>query len=147
MDKNILIKTIARLMSFPKGFLAIDESLLTCHKRFEKFGVPATEEKRREYRELLITAPEIEKYISGYILFDETIRQFAKNGRSFISILQSKGIEIGIKVDTGIIDFSQHSGEKITHGLDGLKERLLEYKKMGASFAKWRAVYLIGENT
>ena len=133
-------------MSFPKGFLAIDESLLTCHKRFEKFGVPATEEKRREYRELLITAPEIEKYISGYILFDETIRQSAKNGRSFISILQNKGIEIGIKVDTGAIDFPQHSGEKITQGLDGLKERLLEYKKMGASFAKWRAVYLIGEN-
>ena len=147
MDKSILIKTIARLMSSPKGILAIDESLPTCNKRFEKFGAPATEEKRREYRELLITAPEIEKYISGYILFDETIRQFAKNGRSFISILQSKGIEIGIKVDTGIIDFSQHSGEKITHGLDGLKERLLEYKKMGASFAKWRAVYLIGENT
>src|SRR3989338_9414721 len=111
MDKNILIKTIARLMSFPKGFLAIDESLLTCHKRFEKFGVPATEEKRREYRELLITAPEIEKYISGYILFDETIKQNTKDDRSFISVLQSKGIEIGIKVDQGTVDFLLHLGE------------------------------------
>src|SRR3990167_8649363 len=98
MDKSILIKTIARLMSSPKGILAIDESLPTCNKRFEKFGAPATEEKRREYRELLITAPEIEKYISGYILFDETIRQNTKEDKSFISVLQSKGVEIGIKV-------------------------------------------------
>src|SRR3990167_10605323 len=98
MNKDILIKTVARLVSPPKGILAIDESLPTCNKGFENLGVPTTEEKRREYRELLITAPEIEKYISGYILFDETIRQNTKEDKSFISVLQSKGVEIGIKV-------------------------------------------------
>lgn len=147
MDENNLAKTVARLMSPPKGILAIDESLPTCNKRFEKLGVPLTEEKRREYRELLITTPEIEKYISGYILFDETIRQSTKNGRSFVSILQSKGIDVGIKVDEGLVDFPSHSGEKITKGLEELGERLKEYKKLGATFAKWRAVYAIGENT
>ncbi|KKQ04239.1 MAG: Fructose-bisphosphate aldolase [Parcubacteria group bacterium GW2011_GWB1_36_5] len=147
MNQEILIKTVKRLMISPKGLLAIDESLSTCNKRFEQLGIPTTEEKRREYRELLITAPEIEKYISGYILFDETIRQFTKDGKSFISILQSKGIDVGIKVDTGMEDFSGYPGEKITQGLDGLENRLKEYKKLGATFAKWRAVYKIGENT
>ncbi|MBI2627754.1 fructose-bisphosphate aldolase class I [Candidatus Nomurabacteria bacterium] len=146
MNKEILIKTISRLIASPKGILAIDESLKTCNGRFEKFGVPTTEEKRREYRELLITAPEIEKYISGYILFDETIRQKTKDGKSFTSILQSKGINIGIKVDQGLADFLFHPGEKITKGIDGLSDRLKEYKNMGAIFAKWRAVYSIGEN-
>ena len=135
-----------RLVSSPKGILAIDESLNTCNKRFEKLGVPTTEEKRREYRELLITAPRIEKYISGYTLFDETIRQSTKDGKSFTSILQAKGIDIGIKVDQGLIDFPSHPGEKITQGLNGLSNRLKEYKNMGATFAKWRAVYMIGEN-
>jgi fructose-bisphosphate aldolase class I len=146
MNKETLIKTIKRLMMPPKGILAIDESLPTCNKRFLKLGVPETEEKRREYRELLITAPEIEKYISGYILFDETIRQSTKDGKSFISILQAKGIDVGIKVDAGLTDFPGHEGEKITKGLDGLENRLKEYKKLGATFAKWRAVYTIGEN-
>lgn len=147
MDKEILIKTIARLMSSPKGILAIDESVNTCNKRFEKLGVSITEEKRREYRELLITAPEIEKYISGFILFDETIRQKTKNGESFTSILKEKGIEIGIKVDQGLIDFPLYPEEKITAGLWGLSDRLQEYKQMGATFAKWRSAYIIGENT
>ena len=147
MNQEILIQTVARLMKSPKGILAIDESLPTCNSRFEKLGVPTTEEKRREYRELLVTAPEIEKYISGYILFDETIRQKTKAGESFTSILQSKGIEIGIKVDAGTADFPGHLGEKITSGIDGLGERLKAYKKLGATFAKWRAVYTIGENT
>jgi len=146
MSKDILIKTVTCLMSSPKGILAIDEKLSTCNGRFEKLGVPATEEKRREYRELLITAPEIEKYISGYILFDETIRQNTKDGRSFISVLKSKGIEVGIKVDMGTKEFSSNSLEKITEGLDGLTDRLKEYKNMGATFAKWRAIYNIGEN-
>ena len=147
MNKEKLTETVARLVMPPKGILAIDESVATCNKRFEKLGVPATEEKRREYRELLITTPEIEKYISGYILFEETIKQSAKNGKSFTSILQEKGIDIGIKVDQGLIDFPLHPKEKITQGLDGLKDRLQEGKKLGVTFAKWRAVYVIGENT
>ena len=146
MNKDILTKTVARLLLSSKGILAIDESLNTCNKRFEKLGIPTSEEKRREYRELLITAPEIEKYISGYILFDETIKQNTKDDRSFISVLQSKGIEIGIKVDTGTSSFSLNFLEKITEGLDGLKERLIEYAKLGAKFAKWRAVITIGQN-
>ncbi|MFA6076644.1 MAG: class I fructose-bisphosphate aldolase [Candidatus Paceibacterota bacterium] len=147
MNPEILKNTITRLLTPPKGILAIDESLPTCNRRFEKLGVATTEEKRREYRELLINAPEIEKYISGYILFDETIGQKTKNGESFVSVLQSKGIEVGIKVDAGTMDFSEHAGEKITKGLEGLDERLKEYKKLGATFTKWRAVYTIGEHT
>ena len=147
MNKDILIKTVARLVASPKGILAIDESLNTCNKRFEKLGVPTTEEKRREYRELLITAPNIEQYISGYILFDETIRQSTLKKETFVSILKSKGIDIGIKVDTGVEDYGATIGDKITEGLDGLADRLKEYKKFGASFAKWRAIYNIGNNT
>lgn len=144
MNQKILTKTVARLMKIPKGILAIDESLNTSAGRFLKLGVPNTEEKRREYRELLITAPKIEKYISGYILFDETIKQKTVDGKSFVSVLNSKGIEIGIKVDAGTTDFLNHTGEKTTKGLEGLGERLKEYKKLGATFAKWRAVYTIG---
>ncbi len=147
MNKDLLKITVARLTNPPKGILAIDESLATCNKRFEKLGVPTTEEKRREYRELLITAPHVEKYISGYILFEETIKQSVKDGRSFPSILQSKGIEVGIKVDKGTKDLPEHPGEKITEGLDGLPERLKEYKSFGSTFAKWRAVYSISERT
>src|SRR6185369_6910049 len=147
MNKEILIATAARPVAPPKGILAIDESLSTCNKRFIALGVPTTEEKRREYRELLITAPDIEKYISGYILFYETIRQKTMSGKSFTSVMQSKGLEIGIKVDGGTEDFPGHPGEKTTKGLEGLPERLKEYRGMGATFAKWRAVYTIGENT
>jgi len=147
MDKNTLIETVSRMVVSPKGILAIDEGLKTCDSRFVKLSVPTTEEKRREYRELLVTAPEIEKYISGYILFDETIRQSTKNEKSFVSILQRKGIEVGAKVDQGLVDFPLHEGEKITQGLEGLSEKIKEYKGMGATFAKWRAVYTIGENT
>ena len=146
MRKETLVKTVARLMMPPKGILAIDESLPTCDKRFIKLGIPTTEEKRREYRELLITASEIEKYISGYILFDETIKQSTTEGKSFISILQSKGIGVGIKVDAGLLDFTGHIGEKITKGLEGLSKRLQEYKSFDSTFAKWRAVYTIGQN-
>lgn len=146
MNQEILESAVARLLKSPKGILAIDESINTCNRRFENLGAPTTEEKRRQYRELLITAPDIEKYISGYILFNETIRQSNKEGKNFVSILQEKEIDIGIKVDQGLADFSLHSGEKITQGLDGLSNRLKEYKNMGATFAKWRAVYMIGEN-
>ena len=146
MNKNILQEIVARLVKSPKGILAVDESSPTCNKRFEALGIATTEENRRRYRELLVTAPEIEKYISGFILFDETIRQSTKDGKSFISVLQEKRIEVGIKVDQGLIDLPSHTGEKITQGLDGLSDRLKEYKNMGATFAKWRAVYTIGEN-
>lgn len=147
INREKLIETVTRLVNPPRGILAIDESNNSCNTRFLNLGVPQTEEKRREYRELLITTPGIEKYISGFILFDETIRQSTKDGKNFTTILQENGIDIGIKVDQGLVDFSLHEGEKITQGLDGLSERLQEYKNMGATFAKWRAVYQIGENT
>ncbi len=146
MNQAKLIDTVTRLVSPPRGILAIDESMPTCNKRFEALGVPTTEEKRREYRELLVTTSDIEKYISGYILFDETIRQSSKDGKAFTSVLEEKGIDVGIKVDEGTVDLEGHEGEKITRGLEGLRERLREYKNLGATFAKWRAVYRIGEN-
>jgi fructose-bisphosphate aldolase class I len=145
MDTQILINTVSRLMTPAKGILAIDESVETINKRFSNFGLSAEEEERREYREVLISAPEIEKYISGYILHDETIKQSTKDGRSFVSVLEKKGIDVGIKVDAGLIPFENSPEEKITNGILGLEERLAEYKKMGATFAKWRAVYKIGE--
>lgn len=146
MNQEKLIEIAIRLIQPPKGILAIDESIPHCNERFEKLGIPATEEKRREYRELLITAPDIEKYISGYILFDETIRQSTKNGKNFTSILETKGIDVGIKVDEGLEDFLGHTLEKITKGIEELSKKLKEYKNFGATFAKWRAVYSIGEN-
>src|SRR3989338_7567030 len=147
MNKDVLISTVGKLTNPPKGILAADESAPTCDARFEKLNIAKTEENRRSYRELLITAPEIENYISGFILFDETIRQKTQDGRSFPEILQSKGIEIGIKVDKGTEDLPEHPGEKFTGGLEGLADRLKEYKNFGATFAKWRAVYTISENT
>jgi fructose-bisphosphate aldolase class I len=131
----------------PKGILAADESSPTCNKRFEKLGIEQTEEKRREYRELLITAPGLEQYISGFILFDETIRQSSLDGKTFVSLLQSKGMDAGIKVDKGLVDFPPVMGEKVTTGLEGLPDRLKEYHDMGATFAKWRAVYTVGKDT
>lgn len=147
MQKEILKETVARLVTRPKGILAIDESTATCTKRFEKLGVASTEETRRQYRELLVTAPEIENYVAGYILFDETIRQCAGDGRLFVEILKSKGIEPGIKVDEGLEELPNQPGEKLTRGLEGLEDRLKEYKKLGATFAKWRAVYTVGKAT
>lgn len=141
------MEIVSRLIKPPKGILAIDESLPTCNKRFEKLNIPTTEEKRREYRELLVTAPDIEKYISGYILFDETMKQSTADGINFPSVLQSKGIEFGIKVDAGTEDFLRHMGEKITKGLDSISEKLNSAKKFGVTFAKWRAIYLIGNDT
>ncbi|MFA5934052.1 MAG: class I fructose-bisphosphate aldolase [Candidatus Paceibacterota bacterium] len=143
MNQQILTENAKKLVEKPKGILAIDESTETCTKRFEKLGVPSTEENRRKYRELLITAPDIENYVSGMILFDETIRQKTVGGKLFTDIFKEKGIQIGIKVDKGTKDFAQ--GEKITDGLEGLSERLIEYKNLGATFAKWRAVITIGE--
>lgn len=139
-----LIQTAKELMTVGKGIIAADESAVTCEKRFTAVNVPCTEETRRAYREVLLGAPGIEQYVSGVILFDETIRQKAADGTLFPELLAKKGIIPGIKVDGGVKELALHQGEKITEGLDGLRERLLEYAKQGARFAKWRAVITIG---
>ncbi len=137
---------IARAMVAPgKGILAADESTGTIQKRFASIGVENTEENRRAYREMLFTTEGVEEFISGVILFDETIRQSTTDGVPFVELLAKKGILPGIKVDKGAKDFALHPGEKVTEGLDGLRERLAEYRQLGARFAKWRAVITIGE--
>jgi fructose-bisphosphate aldolase class I len=123
----------------------MDESNPTCNKRFAKLGIPQTEDARRAYRELIVTTPDLCDSISGAILYDETIRQQTKDGTPFVRALTDAGIIPGIKVDTGARDMVGHPGEKVTDGLDGLRERLAEYAKMGARFAKWRAVIAIGD--
>ncbi len=132
------------LVSEDKGILAADESLPTIQKRFAALNIESTEENRRAYRELLFTTPGVEDFISGVILFDETIRQKAADKRPFVDVLKGKGIIPGIKVDKGTIAMPGFPNEKITAGLDGLRERLKEYRDMGAGFAKWRAVISIG---
>ena len=123
----------------------MDESTPTCNKRFEKVGIPQTEEARRSYREMILTTPGLGEFISGVILYDETIRQSRKDGTSFVKVITDAGIIPGIKVDTGAKDMAGHPGEKITEGLDGLRDRLAEYSQMGARFAKWRAVIAIAD--
>lgn len=141
------LRTIAQAMMAPgKGILAMDESNATCHKRFEKLGIPTTEERRRTYRELILTTPNLSEFISGAILYDETIRQSSQAGVPFTKIMQDTGMIIGIKVDAGAKDLAACPGEKVTEGLDGLRERIAEYYQMGARFAKWRAVITIGES-
>lgn len=129
-----------------KGLLAMDESISTCNKRFAALNIPQTENMRRIYRELLVTTPGLGDCISGAILSDETIHQQDDHGKSFVKILEDAGIIPGIKVDMGAQDLAGFPFEKITEGLDGLRDRLKEYKKLGARFAKWRAVILVGEN-
>jgi fructose-bisphosphate aldolase class I len=146
MNPTLLKATAQKLVANDKGLLAMDESNPTCNKRFAKLGIPQTEEARRAYRELIVTAPGLGEPISGAILYDETIRQSKKDGTSFIKVLSDAGIIPGIKVDIGATDLAAHAGEKITEGLDGLRERLAEYFQMGARFAKWRAVIVIGDN-
>lgn len=146
MDSKKL-KEIAELMvAEKKGLLAMDESTPTCNKRFAKLGIPQTEEARRTYRELILKTPNLSKFISGTILYDETIRQSTKEGVPFTQVIKDAGMLPGIKVDLGAKDLAGFPGEKITDGLDNLSERLLEYSKLGACFAKWRAVITIGEN-
>lgn len=128
-----------------KGILAADESYSTANKRFEKLGIPTTEEMRRAYREMLFTAPGIGDFFSGVILFDETIRQSTKDGVPFTKILKDAGIIPGIKLDAGAKPLAGASEELITEGLDGLRDRIAEYYGMGARFAKWRAVIKIGK--
>jgi fructose-bisphosphate aldolase, class I len=128
-----------------EGILAADESTGTIAKRFDSIGVESTEENRRAYRNLLFTTPGIEDWIGGVILYDETIRQRSDDGTPFAELLAAKGVVPGIKVDKGAVDLALHPGEKVTDGLDGLRERCAEYRAMGARFAKWRAVITIGE--
>ncbi|KPK08041.1 MAG: fructose-bisphosphate aldolase [Betaproteobacteria bacterium SG8_39] len=145
MDKALLAKTAAAMVAKGRGILAADESAGTCEKRFQSVGVPCTEENRRSYRGMLFAAPGVEKFLSGVILFDETLRQKADDGTPFAAYLARKGVIPGIKVDKGTVDIPLASGEKVTEGLDGLSKRLDEYFKLGARFAKWRAVITIGE--
>ena len=144
MNLKEIIITAKSLVADDKGLLAIDESNPTCNKRFAAAGIPQTEEFRRSYREMIITTPGLGECISGLILYDETIRQKKKDGTLFIKAITDLGIIPGIKVDTGAKDMAGHPGEKITEGLDGLRDRLREYFQMGARFAKWRAVITIG---
>jgi fructose-bisphosphate aldolase class I len=145
MDKAILSKTAAAMVAKGKGLLAADESSGTCETRFKSVGAACTEASRREYRGLLITAPGAEQFISGVILYDETIRQNTADGVPFPEYMARKGILPGIKVDTGAKTLALCPGEKVTEGLDGLRERLAAYFKLGARFAKWRAVITIGD--
>jgi fructose-bisphosphate aldolase, class I len=140
------LETIARaLVAEGKGILAADESEGTIKKRFDSIGVESTEENRRAYRELLFTTDGAEEFISGVIMFDETIRQSTSDGTPFPQLLESRGIIPGIKVDKGAKPLAGAEGETVTEGLDGLRERLAEYHELGARFTKWRAVISIGE--
>ncbi len=145
MNTRILIDTAKALVAGDKGLLAMDESTATCNKRFAGLGIPQSVEARRSYREMIVTTAGLNECINGVILYDETIRQKKKDGTSFVNILTDAGIIPGIKVDTGAKDMAGHPGEKITEGLDGLRERLAEYSQMGARFAKWRAVIALGD--
>ena len=145
MNTQKLNDTARALVVDDKGLLAMDESNPTCNKRFAALGIPPTEPARRAYRELIVTTPGLGDCISGAILFDETIRQQLNDGTPFIKTILDAGIIPGIKVDSGAKDMAGFPGEKITEGLDGLRERLVEYAQMGARFAKWRAVIAIGE--
>ena len=144
MNSRELADTAKKMVADNKGLLAMDESNPTCNQRFARLGIPQTEEFRRAYRELIITTPGLDECISGVILYDETIRQQKKDGTPFLKVIADAEIIPGIKVDNGAKDMAGHPGEKITEGLDGLRDRFREYYKMGARFAKWRAVIAIG---
>jgi fructose-bisphosphate aldolase class I len=145
MDTKLMTETARAMVATGKGLLAADESAGTCKKRFDSVNVESTEENRRAYRELLFTTPGLPEYVSGVILFDETLRQKTKDGVGFAQYLQKNGIIPGIKVDAGAQDMALHPGEKVTEGLDKLAARMKEYFAMGARFAKWRAVITIGQ--
>ena len=145
MDLQELTDTAERLVSGGKGILAIDESTPTCNKRFDALGIESVEESRRAYRELLVSAENLSDYIGGAILFDETIRQNLADGQAFPTFITASGIIPGIKVDTGAKPLAARAGELVTEGLDGLRDRLVEYHALGARFAKWRAVITIAD--
>jgi len=144
MDKALLSKTAAAMVAKGKGVLAADESAGTCEKRFSSVGVECTEENRRTYRNLLFSTQGVEKYLSGVILFDETVRQKANDGSLIPQYLAKKGILPGVKVDKGLANIPFTNEEKVTEGLDGLQKRMKEYFDLGCRFAKWRAVITIG---
>jgi fructose-bisphosphate aldolase class I len=145
MELEQLEQTAQALVADGKGILAADESDGTIKKRFDSIGVDSTEENRRAYRDLLFTTEGAEEYISGVILFDETIRQSSTDGTPFPELLAAKGVIPGIKVDKGAKPLALTDGETVTEGLDGLRDRLNEYRELGARFAKWRATYSIGD--
>jgi len=144
MFERELAATAAAMVAPGKGILAIDESGATIKKRFDTIGVESSTESRRAYRDLLITPNGLSQYISGVILYDETLRQATADGVPFAEFMKNNGILAGIKVDSGSKELAGASGEQVTEGLDGLRERLVEYKKLGATFAKWRTVINIG---
>ena len=146
MDRNILVETANKMMMRPKGILAMDESSPTIAKRLASINVDNNEDNRRRYRELIVTAPNLSDYISGAILFEETFDQKMNDGTLFRDYLESIGILPGIKVDKGAKDLSCHPNEKITEGLDGLRDRLAAYSENGAKFCKWRAVITIAND-
>ena len=145
MNRETLSATARAMVAPGKGILAMDESHPTCRKRFDALGIEFTEENRRTYRDMLVTAAGLGDHVGGAILFDETLRQKLLDGTPFPEHLNSIGIVPGIKVDKGAKDLAGHPGEKVTEGLDGLRDRLAEYVELGARFAKWRAVITIGE--
>jgi fructose-bisphosphate aldolase class I len=145
MNSEEIIDTAKAMVANDKGLLAMDESNPTCNKRFAVLGIPQVAEARRAYRELIVTTPHLGECISGVILYDETIRQKTNDGTPFVKVIINAGIIPGIKVDTGAKDLAGHPHEKITEGLDGLRDRLAEYAQMGARFAKWRAVITVGD--
>ena len=145
MDLEGLERTARALVAPGKGILAADESTGTIKKRFESIGLASTEESRRAYREMLFTTPGMEQFISGVIMFDETIRQSTAGGVALTKVLEGAGIIPGIKVDMGTKPLAGFPGEMVTEGLDGLRERLAEYRELGARFTKWRAVITIEE--
>jgi fructose-bisphosphate aldolase class I len=144
MDHPTLVSTARDLVTEGKGILAADESSGTITRRLDSINVPSTAENRRAYRELLFTTPGVEAFLSGIILYDETLRQQAQDGIPFPTLLAQRGIIPGIKVDKGTIELPGFPGETITEGLDGLRGRLAEYRDLGARFTKWRAVLTIG---
>ncbi len=146
MNTELLEETAKALVVPGKGILAADTSIASTKKRFDSIGVEPTHETRREYREILITTPGIEAYLTGIILFDETFWQSASNGQIFREYLRNHGILPGIKVDKGLVDLPGFPGEKVTQGLDGLPEEMIDYAAAGARFAKWRAVIAIGDD-
>ncbi len=146
MDTKLMSETARGMVAQGKGLLAADESAGTCKKRFDSVAVECNEENRRAYRELLFTTPGVQDFVSGVILFDETLRQKTRDGTPFAEYMRKVGIIPGIKVDGGAQDMALHPGEKVTEGLDGLRKRLQEYFQLGARFAKWRAVITIGKD-
>ncbi len=145
MDKEQLASTAQALVAPGKGILAADEGSKTIQNRFDSIGLEATEDNRRSYRELLFRTVGMEEFISGVILYDETIRQSAADGTPLLQILSDRGVIPGIKSDSGVVDLSGFPEEKVTGGLDGLADRLAEWGRLGARFSKWRATIAIGE--